>query len=119
MRFETSKALHVAVNTASEACFELLLPVCDVDVRTAVETGAAAHSFNMTALHLACHVGQLPMVKALLSRGADRVARDNRQLTPLHIAVNGGHLSCAVMLVGQPGRVCMAPAEVDAADNEG
>jgi ankyrin repeat protein len=112
-------ALHVAVNAASEACFELLLPVCDVHVRTTVGTGAAAHSFNMTALHVACHVGQLPMVKALLSRGADRVARDNRQLTPLHVAVNGGHLSCVVMLVGRPDRVRMTPAEVDAADHEG
>ena len=114
-------ALHVAVSTASEAGFELLLSVVsDVDVRTlAGVDGNGQPSFNKTALHLACEKGQLPMCKALLSRGADRMARDNKQNTPLHWAAVGGHLSCVVMLVGGPGRVRMTPDEVDAVDVDG
>jgi ankyrin repeat protein len=103
-------ALHSAVNTASEACFELLLPLYDVDVRNVPgvdPSGEAMPAFNKTALHLACQRGLLPMCKALLSRGADRMARDNHQCIPLHYAAQQGHLSCAVMLVGRPGKVRM------------
>jgi ankyrin repeat protein len=113
-------ALHVSVTGASEACFELLLPQYDVDVRNVPgvdENGEATlPAFNRTALHLACHTGLLPMCKALLSRGADRMARDSEQRIPLHYAAFTGHLSCVVMLVGRPGKVRMTPAEVDAAD---
>jgi ankyrin repeat protein len=115
-------AFHAAIMTASEACFELLLPLCDVDVRTVpgVEpSGEAMPTFNKTALHIACEKGLLPMCKALLSRGADRMARDSQQWTPLHHAAHWGHLSCVVMLVGRPGKVRMTPAEVDAADAKG
>jgi ankyrin repeat protein len=116
-------ALHVAVNSASEACFELLLPLYDVDVRTVPGvdpiTGEALAAFNMTALHFACQDGHLLMCKALLSRGADRMARDSRQMTPLHYAAHHGHLSCVVMLVGRPGKVRMTPAEMGAADENG
>jgi ankyrin repeat protein len=118
-----STALHTAVITASEGCFELLLPLYDVDVRTVpgvdTRTGEAVPDFNMTALHIACQTGHLPMNKALLSRGADRMARDSRQWIPLHDAARRGHLSCVVMLVGRPGKVRMTPAEVDAANVKG
>jgi ankyrin repeat protein len=116
-------AFHASVMTASEECFELLLPLCDVDARTVpgVEptTGEAVSAFNRTALHMACEKGLLAMCKALLSRGADRMARDSRQWTPLHMAARWGHVSCVVMLVGRPGNVRMTPAEVDAADEKG
>jgi ankyrin repeat protein len=116
-------AFHAAVNTASEECFELLLPLYDVDVRTVPgvdpTTGEAVPVFSWTALHLACQNGLLPMCKALLSRGADRMARDSEQHIPLHCAAGNGHLSCVVMLVGRPGKVRMTPAEVDAADVNG
>ena len=91
-------ALHATVMTASEACFELLLPMYDVDVRTVPGvdpmTGQAAPAFNMTPLHIACEKGLLPMCKALLSRGADRMARDSRQMIPLHCAVHRGGAIC-------------------------
>jgi ankyrin repeat protein len=115
-------ALHAAISTASEACFELLLPLYDVNVRTVPgvdHRGQAVAVFNMTALHCACLRGLLPMCKALLSRGADRMARDSRQCIPLHYAAANGHLSSVVMLVGRPGKVRMTPAEVDAADVNG
>jgi ankyrin repeat protein len=115
-------AFHTAVITASEACFELLLPLYDVDVRTVPGvqlSGEALSVFNRTALHEACQRGDLLMCKALLSRGADRMARDSMQWTPLHWAAVNGHLSCVVMLVGRPGKVRMTPAEVDATDDAG
>ena len=117
-------ALHAAVNMANEACFELVLAkVSDVDVRTVPgvdgRTREAIPVFNKTALHMACERGLLTMCKALLSRGADRMARDSRQWTPLHLAAREGHLSCAVMLVGRPDKVRMTPAEVDAVTENG
>ena len=116
-------AFHASVRTGSEACFELLLPAYDVDVRTVpgvdARTGEAMDAFNETPLHFACELGHLPMCKALLGRGADRVARDSRQWTPLHCAAAKGHLSCVILLVGRPGKVRMTPAEVDAADEHG
>ena len=115
--------LHAAVNMVNETCFKLMLPmVSDVDVRTVPgvnSTGEAVPYFNETALHMACEKGNLAMCKALLSRGADRMARDSRQWTPLHHAAGCGNLSCVIMLVGRPGKVRMTPAEVDAADVEG
>ena len=117
-------AFHAAVGTASEACFELLLPmISDVNVRTLpgvnARTGEALAEFNLTPLHAASQIGHLSMCKALLSRGADWMARDNGQWIPLHHAARQGHLSCVLQLVGQPGRVRMTPVEVDAAGATG
>ena len=115
-------ALHVAVNTDSELCFEPLLLACDVNARTGVgvdaRSGQASLSFSMTALHFACQYGQAQMCKALLSRGADRMARNSGQWTPLHLAVAGAHMSCVFQLVGVL-RVRMTPAELDAATDGG
>ena len=83
------------------------------------DSGEAISHFNLTALHCACQNGQLAMCKALLGRGANRMARDSRQWIPLHWAADKGHLSCVAMLVGRPGRVRMTPAEVDAAEETG
>ena len=117
-------AFHHTVLSPSEACFELLLPmVGDVDVRTVTgvdpSTGEEVPLFNLTALHIACQTGQLQKCKALLSRGADRMARDSNQLTPLHFAARHGHLSCVVVLVGRPGKIRMTPSELDAVDVNG
>ena len=110
-------AFHVCVVTASDECFELLLPhMPDVDVRTLQGIDGDGHTnsiFNQSALHLACHLGRQQMAKALLKRGADRMAKDSSQLTPLHSAAYSGHLSCVTLLIEQPGRRKMTPAEVD------
>ena len=108
-------ALHVCVCTASEECFPILLPaVDDVDIRTT--TDGQGGRTSETALHNACSLGQQPMAKALLKRGADRMARDSLQGTPLQCAAGNGSLSCAVLLLGRPDNPKMTPAEVSAAN---
>ena len=114
-------AFHACVLTANEECFELLLPrMRDVDVRTVsgglTPSGTAIPWFDQTPLHLACQKGLHRMAKALLKRGADRMARDSLHKTPLMYAAQAGHLACVVLLVGQPGRFKMTPAEVNATD---
>ena len=52
------------------------------------------------------------MAKALLKRGASRLATESSlHRTPLHFAAMRGHLSCSVLLLPK-----MTPAEVDATD---
>ena len=96
----------------------MLLPLMsDVDVRTLQgtdERGEPEPFFHATALHLACQRGQQPMCKALLNRGASRMARDSLQRIPVHHAAYSGHLSCVLLLVGRPGKVLMTPDEVNA-----
>ena len=103
---------------ASEACFELLLPLMeDVDVRTVQGTdshGSLAPYFNHSPLHTACMKGQMAMAKALLKRGADRMALDNAQCSPLHCAAMAGALSCVILLVGRPEKPLLTPDEVNA-----
>ena len=109
---------HASVLTASEECFKLLLPlVPDVDVRTVPGTDSTSLSTDRTALHLAALMGQQPMAKALIKRGAARMARDSGLATPLHAAAERGHLSCAVLLLSRPSK--MSPAEVDAVNDHG
>ena len=114
-------AFHACVISANEACFEMLLPLMiDVDVRTLRnEYAEESQTFNATALILACQKGQQQMAKALLKRGANRMAGDSKQRTSCHFAASSGHLSCLTLLVGQPGRRKMTPSEVDAADEKG
>ena len=122
---EGQTALHICALTASCECFELLLPlVSDVDVRTEATRADALSTqpesyFNFTALHCACMKGQQQIAKALLKRGANRTARESLQRTSLHWAAQNGHLACVVLLIGQPGRYKMTPADVNAATPEG
>ena len=113
-------AFHISILTASEECFEILLPhVTDVDIRTSPgidERGQPTPAYNQTALHIASEKGQQPMAKALLQRGASRMARASNQRIPLHLAALSGQLSCVLLLVGRPGKVLMTPAEVNAVD---
>ena len=108
-------ALRICVSSANDDCFQLLLPrVSDVDARTAHRAGFNDGCFNVTALHFACLKGQHKMTKALLRRGASRMARDCMQRTPLHLAAESGHLSCVVRLLGSPGDYKLTPGEVNA-----
>jgi hypothetical protein len=58
----------------------------------------------------------MAMARALLKRRADRMARDNRQRTPLHYAALAGTLSCLVLLVGRPEKPRLSPEQVSACD---
>jgi ankyrin repeat protein len=116
--------LHLSAIAASFECFELLLPhVADVDVRTRAGVDPSGRpvdfSFNRTALHLACQSDLFDMAKALLRRGASRVARDSDQWIPLHFASQEGNLACVVELIGRAGHPKMTPAEIDSADDQG
>ena len=117
------RVIHICVMHGSEECFELLLPhVSDVDVRTLFgvnANGQVSPSYNATPLHLACERGRQQMAKALLKRGANRMVRESLQRTPLFTASLGGHLSCVVLLVGQPGRSKMTPDEVNTVTEKG
>jgi hypothetical protein len=59
------------------------------------------------------------MAKALLRRGASRVARDSDGCLPLHLASQKGHLACVVELIGRAGHPKMTPAEIDSVDDQG
>jgi hypothetical protein len=74
---------------------------------------------SRTALHLACHNGLFDLAKALIKRGASRVARDSGQNLPLHFASREGHLACVVELIGRAGHPKMTPAEIDAVNDQG
>ena len=101
----------------------MLLPRCeDVDVRTVqgVEKGILVEqAFDATPLHLACSFGQHEMAKALLKRGASRMARDSESYTPLHYAALAGHLRCVIAMLGRADHVKMTPAEVNAVNSAG
>ena len=115
--------LHTCVTSSSQECLDLLLPlVSDVDARTlpGLETkGDAVFIHHCTPLHLACQVGQQPMLSALLKRGAARMARDCKGQLPLHCAAASGHLACVIALIGRPGKVKMTPEEVNTAEAKG
>ena len=118
---EGATVLHACAMTSLE-CFRLLLPlVSDVELRTAKgvdpRTGAPNDCSGRTSLHLACEKGQQKIGKLLLKRGADRMARDDKQSVPLHLAAECGHLSCVVLLLERP--TPMTPADVDAVDDLG
>jgi ankyrin repeat protein len=118
-------AFLCCIMTASEECFELLLPhVNDVNAECTVagvlpKNGETVPVFHSTPLHMACQWGQHRMAKALLKRGADRTARDSWQRMPLVWTAHNGHLACSVLLLGQPGRYKMTASEVNAADESG
>ena len=113
-------AMHVAVNTANQPCFELLLPlVADLDARSVKGADDSFPVFHKSALHFACERGQQQMAKALLKRGADRLALDSMQRTALHWAAQNGNTSCVVLLVGRPLKVKMTAAQVDLVDLRG
>ena len=59
------------------------------------------------------------MAKALLSRGASRMARDSLGCIPLHYAALAGHLRCVIALVGRADNIKMSPDEVNAAEVKG
>ncbi|XP_061663032.1 myotrophin isoform X2 [Syngnathoides biaculeatus] len=50
-------------------------------------------------LHYACDFGQTPVVKFLISKGADVDAPDKHGLTPLFSACVEGHVDCVKVLL--------------------
>jgi len=58
----------------------------------------ASDADGMTALHKACLENYLPIVSALVSKGADINVQDNDWWTPLHAAASGGNWRICNML---------------------
>ena len=57
-----------------------------------------AYENKLTALMWAAGQGQADAVKLLLSRGADRGLKDDRSLTALEMARQGGHVAVVELL---------------------
>jgi len=116
-------AFHLAVMRGNEECFELLLPLVDVDVPTArgidPDTQQLTEYYQETPLHLACQKGQHDIAKALLRRGASRTARDSKQQTPLHHAAIHSALPCVAAILGGVGKYKLSQEEVDARSQSG
>lgn len=74
--------------------------------------------FFKTPLHLACTRDVPEMVTALLQRGASRLARDNKQCTPLHCAATFGSVDTLRVVLGPPDDGSVKEA-VNAADEDG
>ncbi len=55
---------------------------------------------NWTALHFACHIGNLEVVKMLTDGGADVEIPDKEQKRPLAVAVQFGRTDIVQYLVG-------------------
>ena len=81
----------VATTTAGHAAVLALL----LDAGVAVD---AVYENKLTALMWAAGQGQADAVKLLLSRGADRGLKDDRGLTALEMARQGGHGAVAGLL---------------------
>ena len=54
---------------------------------------------DRTVLHVAAKEGYPDIVKALLDKGANKEAKDKREMTPLTIAVMQGHPKIAQLLL--------------------
>lgn len=75
---------------------ELLLAPC---VLTNLESG---DSYGQTALHIAVSLGQLKCIQAFVAcQNVDINARDNLQMTPLHIATYGRFDEAIELLLGR------------------
>ena len=72
---------------------------------------------NPGPLPIGCIKGQMARARGLLKRGADRMALDSTQRTPLHWAAGMGSLSCVTLLVGRTENPLLTSAEVNAADD--
>ena len=68
---------------------------------------------QVTALILAAHMGDLPLVRLLLVHGASLSARDCLGLTPLHHAAARGHVRIAVFLAQKLELRAHGPSAVD------
>ncbi|KAH6856880.1 ankyrin repeat-containing domain protein [Chaetomium sp. MPI-CAGE-AT-0009] len=66
---------------------------------------------DQTYLHLACHWGDVEVVKALLDRGADVNVFDRDLQTPLSVAVSENYVSIAVALMKEVADPFLTPSD--------
>ncbi|XP_075871211.1 ankyrin repeat and death domain-containing protein 1A isoform X2 [Nelusetta ayraudi] len=83
-------ALYRAAVNGQERCAMALLEAgCDPNILT----------FHCSALHPVSEIGDTPLVQLLLEHGANPDLRNQRQETPLHLAVKNSHIPVIHLLL--------------------
>lgn len=85
-------ALHFAANEGKLEVVHELLKRKKLDKE-------AMSTIMRTPLHCAAIRGYLPIVRALISAGAEKNVKDFDENTPLHYASEFGHFECIIYLV--------------------
>ncbi|XP_071818880.1 transient receptor potential cation channel subfamily A member 1 homolog isoform X3 [Apostichopus japonicus] len=70
-----------------------------LDHKGAKELIDKSDRYDSTALHVASEKGFLAIIKLLLESGADVDAKNEDELTPLHMAAQNGHVNCILEFV--------------------
>jgi ankyrin repeat protein len=112
--------LHIAACKYRRRAFDLLLASgADVKAKTApcrmtLDTASGSFVFagvrsDWTALHIVAVTNRIDMAEALIARGADVNARNDRGQTPLFLTAEAGHLPMARLLIERGVRVGAKP----------
>ena len=104
-----STQVHQAVrNGNTERVRQLLDSGSDVNARDSSKAAELFHGgkrLEYTPLHWAAYLGDLKMVKLLISKGADLDAVDPSYGTPLHLAAEQAHVEVVEFLLGSGAQV--------------
>ncbi|KAF4453712.1 hypothetical protein F53441_3721 [Fusarium austroafricanum] len=85
--------LHLASNSSSVQCLEFILEQGLVPKENwATEKG-------LTPVHIAAYKGSVDVIRLLLAKGFDPMAKDELGYTPLHMAVDGRSMSACKFLL--------------------
>ena len=97
--YNSNESLHNAVLNGNVELTRQLLLTEDVEINTLLPPG-------WSALHHACRLGNLKIIKLLLEFGADPSVPNDEGFTPLLIAVTNGYFDAAAYLINDGGVSC-------------
>lgn len=97
--FNSNESLHNAVLNGNVELTRQILLTENVEINTLLPPGWGA-------LHHACRLGNLKMIKLLFEFGADPSVPNDEGLTPLLIAVTNGYFDVAAYLINDGGVSC-------------
>ena len=97
--FNSNESLHNAVLNGNVELTRQVLLSENVEINAILPPG-------WSALHHACRLGNLRMIKLLFEFGADPSVPNNEGLTPLLIAVTNGYFDVAAYLINDGGVSC-------------
>ena len=97
--FNSNESLHNAVLNGNVELTRQVLLTENVEINAILPPG-------WSALHHACRLGNLRMIKLLFEFGADPSVPNNEGLTPLLIAVTNGYFDVAAYLINDGGVSC-------------
>eukprot|EP00927_Polykrikos_kofoidii_P040656 TRINITY_DN34702_c0_g2_i1.p1 TRINITY_DN34702_c0_g2~~TRINITY_DN34702_c0_g2_i1.p1 ORF type:complete len:1195 (-),score=227.09 TRINITY_DN34702_c0_g2_i1:38-3622(-) len=104
---------HAAALPHLEIAARVITPLVVLDAEAAIRRDCNGD----TAVHIACELGRLELVRLLTERLPSAELPNNRGETPLLYAAHGGHLACVVTLLYDQGRGALCDAT--AVDLEG